>query len=274
MRGDRSLRRMARFFVASPPESADVVAGRVVSPAPPAVGASARLDAEDSHHAARVLRLRVGEECEIVRADAPGWVWEARVETLGPPVEVRLNRLLEEPGTAVLYVALVQGLPVLSKVDEIIDKGTQVGVDEFHMVQAEQSPGEAGRKAAARVERWERLARAAAKQSRQPAVPSVTIEDGVAEAVSSLRSQGFVSVMLDPAAQQTLSLWLQDREKPVSSPERLAIYVGPEGGWTVAERECLQEHGVVAARLGRRILRTETAGIVAAAVVRSARGDW
>jgi 16S rRNA (uracil1498-N3)-methyltransferase len=80
--------------------------------------------------------------------------------------------------------------------------------------------------------------------------------------------------MLDPAAQQTLSLWLQDREKPVSSPERLAIYVGPEGGWTVAEGECLQEHGVVAARLGRRILRTETAGIVAAAVVRSARGDW
>ncbi|NLE73397.1 MAG: 16S rRNA (uracil(1498)-N(3))-methyltransferase [Actinobacteria bacterium] len=274
MSGEHASRRPVRFFIASPLERKNRAVHEGSSSAPPAAGSLACLDAEDSHHAVRVLRLRVGDGCEIVQSDAPGRVWAATIETMGPPVGVRLTRLMEESSGAVLRLALVQGLLVLSKVDEIIDKGTQVGIDEFLMVQAEQSPVGAERKAAARVERWERVARAAAKQSRQPALPRITVVSSVTEAAQTLNGDGFLSLVLDPGAERTLSGLLKEHEGTTLCGKRLALFVGPEGGWTEAERACLLNQGVEVVRLGRRILRAETAGIVAAAVVRSVCGDW
>ncbi len=86
----------------------------------------------------------------------------------------RVSLVRPLPNTSVqrLRVALLQGIPSRSRLTDIVDKGTQVGIDEFLLARAARSPSAAVAKAEARIERWSRIAGEAAKQSRQPAVPS------------------------------------------------------------------------------------------------------
>ncbi len=240
MSGASLSRRPARFFV-DVFESGDE----------PRCGGSARLSAEDWHHARRVLRLRQGEAVELVCAGAPGRVWEGRVDDIGHSPLIRLVRVLEEPASWGMRILLVQGIPALPKVDDIIDKGTQVGVDEFVLIAAEASPSGAIDKAESRLERWRRISREAAKQSRQPAVPAVTLAQ---------RPDDLMRRLAQEASQGTV--------------RRFAVWVGPEGGWASDELSLFLGAGIGTARLGRRILRAETAGPVAAAVIRFAVGDW
>lgn len=266
MSGASLSRRPARFFV-DVFESGDE----------PRCGGSARLSAGDWHHARRVLRLRQGEAVELVCAGAPGRVWEGRVDDIGHSPLIRLVRVLEEPASWGMRILLVQGMPALPKVDDIIDKGTQVGVDEFVLIAAEASPSGAIDKAESRLERWRRISREAAKQSRQPAVPAVTLAQRPDDLMRRLVQEAWWSLVLDPAADVSLADALQLRGCEWGSQGtvgRLAVWVGPEGGWASDELSLFLGAGIGTARLGRRILRAETAGPVAAAVIRFAVGDW
>lgn len=258
-----SGRHLFRFFVAGVGGNAEPAAGTVVSLSP-----------ADSHHAAHVLRMEAGGSCEIVFAEYPGLVWEAHVEEAGVPTRVSLVRPLPKTSVQRLRVALLQGLPSPVKVDDIVDKGTQVGIDEFLLAPAARSPSAAVAKAEARIERWSRIAGEAAKQSRQPAVPSVRIVAEGPAAAAALLAEGWLGVVLEPsAAGLNLEKWargLREGEKAL----KVMLAVGPEGGWTGEEVARYSGAGLAVACLGRRILRSETAGPVAVAVVRCLSGDW
>ncbi|NLT34938.1 MAG: RsmE family RNA methyltransferase [Gaiellales bacterium] len=233
------------------------------------------LDPQDSHHATRVLRLRPGDPCEAVSTGDPTRVWRAVVAHAGQTVVLRL---LADPVTVApdtMRVAVVQALPRLGKVDEVVERGTEVGVDLFLLFPGLGSPQDSLPRAAHRLERWRRAAREAAKQSRQLSVPAVLLEEGMAGAAARLRDEGWTSVVLEPSAQVDLQTWLQGSGlTPGPEVLKLAVWVGPESGWQAMEGAELAWRGYEAARLGRRILRTETAGPVAAAVLRFALHSW
>ncbi|HLA80771.1 MAG TPA: RsmE family RNA methyltransferase [Thermoleophilia bacterium] len=251
------------------------------------------LPPEDSHHASHVLRLRQGDRCEVVTSS--GRVYAAAVVSAVEPVRVRLDMDMNEAEAGASYraqVGIVQALARPAAVDYLVEKGTEVGASFFLLVRADGSPparrenaADAGSEAR-RIVRWRRIAREAAKQSKQTALPWVDSATSVEAAIQRLAAEGITSVILHPAAAAALSDSLHDGADghAPSSPGgpqlrsetgyRIALWVGPEGGWTAAEMEAFLAAGIRVARLGRGVLRTETAGPVAVALTRLVLGDW
>jgi 16S rRNA (uracil1498-N3)-methyltransferase len=165
----------------------------------------------------------------------------------------------------------------------VLEKGTEVGASFFVVVPTAESSRLPEASRAHRLARWGRIALEAAKQSKQLVVPPVELADSVEQAIHHLSAQGAFSLVLDPSARETLREKLERRAvsgaglsgASVEAPEpRIALWVGPESGWSAAELERFGEAGIEAARLGQGVLRTETAGPVAVAVSRLAMGDW
>jgi len=251
-----------RFFVES---------GRAVSPVGPSAGTELTLGAADSHHALHVLRLQTGDECEVVVGAA---VYAASVTRTEEPVRVSLTARLPEAEAGAVYrwqVGLVQLLTRPALFDQVLEKGTEVGASFFVFVPAATRARLSEQSAAQRLTRWRRIVLEAAKQSKQVAVPPVEAIPSVEEALDELKARGVFSLMLDPVAPLGLRERLEQRPVPAVP---IALWVGPEGGWSVADRAGLAEAGVEAVRLGRGVLRAETAGPVAVAVVRLVQGDW
>ena len=174
----------------------------------------------------------------------------------------------------------MQGLPQPRKVDEVVEKGTEVGVDAFLIVLAAGSPRVPLERLDARGARWRAVAAEAAKQSKQLAIPEIRTAVSVGAALDSVRSEGWRSVVLTPSATRHLGSVLRGGtgaaggEQPDEGPLRWALWVGPEGGWSPAEVDLLTAAGCSLATLGSRVLRTETAGLVGAALSRYALADW
>ncbi|MCL5942560.1 MAG: RsmE family RNA methyltransferase [Actinobacteria bacterium] len=279
-------------------------------------GREATLPADDAHRARKVLRARAGEPCEVV-LEPYGVLVPAEFVAVGERVRVRLGVPEPYAGTPPVHVTLVQALPEPRKMDLVVEKGTEVGVDAFVVVPADGSPALPRDRLRERVERWRRVARQAAKQSRQLGVPVVETAASLQEARDRLAASAGgdgvrpAGVVLQPGAAESLESWL-DRQRavlagappappaptappvwpvwpaaaaapvpaalaPFAPPPpalALALWVGPEGGWSAGEIGRFAAWGLSLAGLGRRVLRTETAGPVGVAVVRFSLGDW
>jgi 16S rRNA (uracil1498-N3)-methyltransferase len=234
-------------------------------------GAELDLDTEDSRHALKVLRLGVGDDCEVVTGAA---VYAATVIAAADPVRVRLNVRLEGAVAGASYeiqVGVVQALARPTVMDYVLEKGTEVGASFFILVQASGSPCRLEPPGGDRLARWRRITREAAKQSKQISVPVVEAMSSVEQAMRHLSAAGTLSLILDPGAAVGLSEVLGPQ---VERPARAALWVGPESGWTAEESGQFSAAGLESARLGRSVLRTETAGPVAVAVARLALRDW
>ncbi len=268
-----------RFFVSLDPVGAGDMRGLEL-----------RLTAEDSNHALRVLRLREGDECEVVvrvagvggAAGAGGAaVYAATVSAAADPVRVRLGPLLEGAEEGPEYrveVGLAQSLTRPALIDHVVEKGTEVGTSSFLLVYAARSPNRLGLARPDRIERWRRIAREAAKQSKRAAVPTVDATGPLVEALEHPTATGSLSLVLEPGASMTLQQALLDWDgagaSPRKEPSRVLLWVGPEGGWTPAELQSFSAAAIAGVRLGRSVLRTETAGPVAVAVARLTLEDW
>ncbi|MBN1320659.1 MAG: 16S rRNA (uracil(1498)-N(3))-methyltransferase [Thermoleophilia bacterium] len=248
------------------------------------------LTAEDSHHALRVLRLCEGDECEVVvgavraagvKGTMGAAVYAATVSATADPVRVRLDTLLDGVGEGPEYrveVGLAQALTRPPLIDQVVEKGTEVGASSFLLVHAAGSPARPGLARPDRLERWRRIAREAAKQSKRAAVPVVDATDSLAEALEHPMVAGSLSLVLEPGAPRTLKQALLEQGDADASPcdasARVMLWVGTEGGWSPAELESFSVAGMDTVRLGKSVLRTETAGPVAVAVARLTLGDW
>jgi 16S rRNA (uracil1498-N3)-methyltransferase len=260
--GPDSSRFRPRFFIQGV-ASADALAGEELS-----------LSSADSHHARDVLRLVPGDACEVVVGAA---VYAASVSAVARTTSVRLNRRLAPGETGAEYrlrVGLAQALVRPAALDTVLEKGTEVGCSFFLLVPVAGSPRWADARREDRPKRWSRIVQEAAKQSKQVAVPDVASAGSVEEALDQLRHAGTVSVVLDPVAPLSLGEALVAEGLSSRPAGSLALWVGPEGGWEERDSAVFEAAGAGRARLGRSILRTETAGPVAVALARLLLGDW
>ncbi|MGH2349599.1 MAG: RsmE family RNA methyltransferase [bacterium] len=221
------------------------------------VGKRVTVRGPDAHHLAAVLRLRPGDQ--FVALDGSGLEHTVRLtavtetEAAGEILETR------EGVTLPLRVTLVQGVPKGTKMDLVIRMGTELGIAEFVPARAARSV--AG--AAHRAERWRRIAQEAAKQSRRADVPRVHDPAPFADAVGRVSGTELMVVLWEGERSRNLADVLRDRRTPAEA----ALIVGPEGGFEREEVEQSVASGAVPATLGPLILRTETAGIAAAAML-------
>lgn len=241
-----------RFFL-SGPLTAPHVGAVVVAP----------LTAEDTRHAIKALRLRVAEEIDLVEPE--GAVWRTSVSGVGGDsltVEV-LERLAvpQEPD-----VTLIFGVLKGSKNDDVVEGAVEVGVTAMQPVQFERSIVRLdAAKSAERGDRWRRVALAAAKQSKRARVPAVADPVDVVDLVELLSAYDAALVAWEDADGAGIATRLT--HLALSADARVAVVVGPEGGLSADEVSILQAAGALTCTLGPTILRAETAGVVATALV-------
>ena len=230
-----------------------------------------RLAADDAKHA-RVLRLAPGEHVAVV--DAARDYFECEIVDFSDalPLARIAQRLDDAPdGPTVL---LVQGLAKGDKMETVIRHATELGVAGFLPLACERSIVKLdARKAAARTERWRAIAKSAAMQSGQRACPEVCEPMALADACAALSQATAVLVCweeapLDARLEAALARGIE-RGRTLPEDARVAVVVGPEGGLSRAEVDALLACNPCASlvSLGSSILRTETAGIVAPALV-------
>jgi 16S rRNA (uracil1498-N3)-methyltransferase len=200
------------------------------------------LSQDDRHHLRRVLRMRVGDTCEVASG---GRVWEARVTVGGLELGEEVTQV---PAVPALTVWLAQPG---ARSDEAVEKLTELGVARVGALRSDLLKGSF---TSARLARWERVAEAAAKQSRQRRPPELL---GVSAYADVLSPEAVV------LSNEGASGGLADR---IVGRRSATLLIGPEPGFSADELALARERGVAVATFGPVVLRTETAAIVAAAL--------
>jgi 16S rRNA (uracil1498-N3)-methyltransferase len=222
------------------------------------IGNTAAIVGEHASHLARVLRAEIGQQFDIatgttVRSGIITSISINRVEfALGEAREIK-------PGpNVVLFLAIFK----FDRMEWAIEKCTEIGVARIVPVIARRTDVHLAEAASKRQERWQRLARQAAEQSRRATPPEITSRVKLKDIVGVLSSGSETRVVLAESGENT-----RFRDVLQSPSSEVALAVGPEGGWTDEELAWLRETGWIAASLGDTILRAETAAIVACALV-------
>jgi 16S rRNA (uracil1498-N3)-methyltransferase len=221
-------------------------------------GDHAALRGEHADHLTRVLRSRVGQEFDIVAGET---VRRGRITSItGARVEFELG---EQIIAAVqIDITLVLSIFKFDRMEWAIEKCTELGVSRIVPLIARRTDAHLAAAAAKRAERWQRISRQAAEQSRRSSPPEIGAPMKLSEALGLNAS---LRIVLAESEGQT---FLRDTVKPDAADILLAV--GPEGGWTADELQSFQEAKWTSASLGNTILRAETAAIAATAVVTAA----
>jgi 16S rRNA (uracil1498-N3)-methyltransferase len=224
------------------------------------------LTGQEGRHAATVRRLVPGERVDVT--DGAGLVAECLVAKARPgalELAIQARRFVPRPAPAVV---VAQALPKGDRGQLAVELMTEAGVDEIVPWAAQRCVtrwhSDRGDRALAR---WRATARESAKQARRAWLPEVTSLAGMSELVRRV-AEAAMAVLLDPGAPISLAT------APVLEFGDIVVIVGPEGGVAPAESAELVRAGAVAAHLGPTVLRTSSAGLVAASILLSRCGRW
>ena len=213
------------------------------------------------NHLTRVLRLPAGTRIELF--DGQGRVAAA---VLRDAASADIETVTSCPAPS-CRLTLIQGLPKGDKLELILQKGTELGVNRFCLVEMERSVGRLpGAKQARRLERWQRIVEEAARQCRQFHLPQLCVGDSFAAALAG--RDAALKIMLWEEQGTSLTPVL-----PAVAPAEAVVVVGPEGGISRNEVEQAENLGYQPVGLGPRILRTETAGLAVMSILQYLYGD-
>jgi 16S rRNA (uracil1498-N3)-methyltransferase len=234
--------------------------------APLRAGSSCELSEDSAHHAVHVLRTQVGDDAVLF--NGRGGEYGARVASihkLRVTLDVLEHRALERESP--LRVVLVQGVSSGERMEFTIRKAVELGVAEIRPVLAAGSVARPkGERAASRQAHWQKIAVSACEQCGRNRIP-------VVHALQDLPLPGnfedqAAKILLTPRADTAFSRILKNDDASY------AIAAGPEAGFTAQEEAAFLDAGFVPAKLGPRVLRTETAALAALAALNSLRGDF
>lgn len=212
------------------------------------------------NHIRNVMRLKPGEEISV-SIGGDGKEYRYGIESYTEDsVLCRLRFVKDKEVELPVKVLLFQGLPKADKMDLIVQKAVELGAAEIIPVSMERCVVklDAG-KAAKKTARWQTIAESAASQSRRSIIPRVLAPMSMREAVKYAKEQTEVRVI--PYELQEDDGSVKQYLERLKEGQSVSIFIGPEGGFTPAEVELAKEAGIRPISLGRRILRTETAGL-------------
>ena len=223
------------------------------------------IDGPDVNHIRNVLRMNPGEEVNVTDGSGEK-VYRCAIASIGEDkVELNIMWAQEKGMELPSKIYLFQGLPKSDKMELIIQKAVELGVYEIiPMATARAVVKLDQKKAAAKVKRWQAISESAAKQSNRLLIPEVKEPVKFSEA---LKLASDLDVRLIP---YELAEGMDGTRRIIQSVkpgQSVAVFIGPEGGFEEAEVELAKEAGFQAITLGRRILRTETAGMTVLSIL-------
>lgn len=227
------------------------------------------LSGDLSRHIATVLRLKTGES--LLLADGCGYEAVATIKAIEKDgVVVALQPFYSLPADeGALPITLCQGLPKGEKMELILQKATELGISRIVPFNAERSVVRLdGDRLSKRVLRWEKIVLESARQSQRRSVPSVGFYGDFRDLLTG-EAGGLKLLLWEGEKEQGLRRLIETSDKPAS----VSIIIGPEGGLSAAEAAQAEKAGYIPVTLGRRILRTETAGLAVVSILEYVWGD-
>ena len=235
---------MHRFFIPKPYKQEMQITGR------------------DAHHIMDVLRMGVGDQLQVVADDGISFLGVITAVSTNT-VTVSAKEILRETHESDVRISLLQGLAKGEKMELIIQKAVEIGVAEIFPLAMDHSVVVLDRsKAGKKTERWQKIAEAAAKQSKRDMIPDV---HEVMKLSQVLQEEKWDLLVIAYESENRISL--KEVLQAHKNAKSIGVIIGPEGGLSNEEVKAAQEAGGIAVSLGRRILRTETAGLVAATAI-------
>jgi 16S rRNA (uracil1498-N3)-methyltransferase len=219
-------------------------------------------DKEDIHHLKKVLRSKVGDEIDI--SDGAVWEYKGKIETLDDN-EVLL-RILDKQKFArepQLQVTLFQGIPKAGKMEVIIQKCVEMGIKDITPVFMERTVVVEKGNFDKKLQRWQKISDEAVKQCKRGLIPQINCQLQFNNMLEVLKEYQLVLFPYENENNFTIKDCLRDLN---TVPKSVAIIIGPEGGFSDNEAQALDKIGAKRVSLGKTILRTETAGLVALAM--------
>ena len=213
----------------------------------------------DVNHIRNVLRMKPGEEIAVSNG-TDGREYRCGIESFTEDEVICSLRFVKEDGVELpSRIHLFQGLPKADKMELIVQKAVELGAYEVVPVAARRGVARLDeKKALSRINRWQGIAEAAAKQSRRGIIPQVHPVMNMREAVAYAHAMEVKLIPYELAENMGHTKEILEAVKPGTD---IAVFIGPEGGFEQEEIELATAAGIEPVTLGRRILRTETAGL-------------
>lgn len=223
---------------------------------------AAELTGPDAEHLVRVLRVEPGQIYEL--SDNRN-LYLAEIEVARKSVvSFRIREELAPPPPSV-HMTLVTALFKFDRFEVLVEKATELGVSLIQPFEATRTERGLGQASAKRSSRWEKIATEASQQSRRLRLPVIA---PWVRFVKVLETPAEVRLLLDENSEVPPVLEVLPLER--SLDDRVALLLGPEGGWTEEERKGAMDAGWIPCSLAQTVLRAETAGIAALAVIQAA----
>lgn len=212
----------------------------------------------DVNHIKNVLRMQPGEEIAVSNGE-DGKEYRCGIEELHEEEIVCTLRFVKEDGVELpSRIYLFQGLPKADKMELIVQKAVELGVYEIIPMATKRAVVKLDeKKAKSKISRWQTISEAAAKQSKRRIVPNIHSVMSFKEAVNYAKDMPIKFIPYELAEEMEKTRELIGGLKP---GQEIAIFIGPEGGFEESEIQAALENGIEPITLGKRILRTETAG--------------
>lgn len=213
----------------------------------------------DVNHIKNVLRMKIGEEIAVSNGIDNNEYRCGIEEYTDQEVICTLRFVKEDKVELPAQIYLFQGLPKADKMELVIQKAIELGAYEVIPVAAKRCVVKLDdKKAAVKVSRWQGIAEAAAKQSQRGVIPEVHSVMSMREAIEYARDMDVKLIPYELAEDMGRTKRVIESVRP---GEKIAVFIGPEGGFEESEIQAALEAGIEPITLGRRILRTETAGL-------------
>lgn len=220
----------------------------------------------DVNHIKNVLRMKTGEEVSVSNG-SDGREYRCAIESMSDDeIVLELRFIKEDSNELPAKIYLFQGLPKADKMETIIQKNVELGVFEMIPVSMKRCVVKLDqKKATSKTERWQEISRAAAKQSKRGIIPEIKMPMTYKEALSYASEHCDIKLLPYEMAEG----FAKTREllSGIGSGSKVAIFIGPEGGFDDSEINEALSAGFDTITLGKRILRTETAGMYVMSVL-------
>ena len=215
------------------------------------------LSNDDSYHIKKVMRMSILDKIEIVDNKN---TYICEISSLNP-VKAKVLKKIEEDNENNYEVILVQSMVNENKMDFVLQKGTELGINKFYIYKATNSVVKENGKSEKKIERWKKIVKEASEQSKRNNIPNV---------VDIIDLNGLCGLDADLKILLTVNEKTKNIKKVLKEYkkcDRIIIVVGPEGGFTLQEENKLIENNFVATSLGGRVLRTETASLATISMI-------
>lgn len=218
------------------------------------------IENEDVNHIKNVLRMKKDEELQVC-VIPKGINYKVKIDSIDKNITCKIIEKIEETTESNVDITIFQGVPKFEKMELIIQKNTEIGVKKIVPVMMERTVVKLNSKdMSKKIERWNKIAEIAAKQSGRDIIPEIT---NIIK-VKDIPENEFDIVLVAYENEKKTTLKEELLKLSKENKYKIAIVIGPEGGISENEITLLKEKKARFVSLGKRILRTETAGIVMA----------